>query len=91
MVYKTHNRRRFLQDTALFSTSTFTTLLAQESYLKTSAQDTKDESIDALIIGSGFGGAVAALRLGAAGIKTIVLERGRRWSITPEQNTFAQV
>ena len=88
-MYKTYNRRRLLQDTALFPTSTFTTLLAQESYLKTSAQDTKDESIDALIIGSGFGGAVAALRLGAAGIKTIVLERGRRWSITPEQNTFA--
>lgn len=89
MVYKRYNRRRFLQNTALFSTSTFATLLAQESYLRTNAQDTKDESIDALIIGSGFGGAVAALRLGAAGIKTIVLERGRRWSITPEQNTFA--
>ncbi|WP_199316723.1 FAD-dependent monooxygenase [Chroococcidiopsis sp [FACHB-1243]] len=37
-----------------------------------------DESVEALIIGSGFGGAVAALRLGQAGINTVVLERGRR-------------
>jgi cholesterol oxidase len=35
----------------------------------------------AIIIGSGFGGAVAALRLGEAGVQTIVLERGRRWTI----------
>ena len=35
---------------------------------------------DALIIGSGFGGAVTACRLAAAGAKVIVLERGRRWT-----------
>jgi cholesterol oxidase len=35
---------------------------------------------DALIIGSGFGGAVNACRLAAAGAKVIVLERGRRWT-----------
>ncbi|WP_075214091.1 GMC oxidoreductase [Mongoliimonas terrestris] len=37
---------------------------------------------EAIVIGSGFGGAVAALRLGEAGIRTLVLERGRRWDIT---------
>jgi cholesterol oxidase len=37
--------------------------------------------IEAIVIGSGFGGAVAALRLGQAGIDTILLERGRRWTI----------
>jgi cholesterol oxidase len=49
----------------------------------------KDEFVPAIVIGSGFGGAVAALRLGQAGINTVLLERGRRWLITPEQNTFA--
>lgn len=37
---------------------------------------------ETIIIGAGFGGAVAALRLGQAGVKTTLLERGRRWDIT---------
>ncbi|MEO1133798.1 MAG: GMC family oxidoreductase, partial [Cyanobacteria bacterium J06639_1] len=47
--------------------------------------------IRAIVIGSGFGGAIAALRLGQAGIDTWVLERGRRWDIDdPTTNsTFA--
>lgn len=43
----------------------------------------------AIVIGSGFGGAVAALRLGEAGIRTTVLERGRRWPIRDDGDTFA--
>lgn len=43
----------------------------------------------AIVIGSGFGGAVAALRLGRAGFRTTVLERGRRWPIRADGNTFA--
>ena len=39
------------------------------------------EHIKCLVIGSGFGGAVAACRLGQAGKETIVLERGKRWEI----------
>jgi cholesterol oxidase len=34
---------------------------------------------DAVVIGSGFGGAVSALRLSEAGYRVLVLERGRRW------------
>ena len=34
----------------------------------------------AIVIGSGYGGAVAALRLGQAGITTLVLEMGRLWN-----------
>jgi cholesterol oxidase len=34
---------------------------------------------DAIVIGSGFGGAVCAARLAAANYSVLVLERGRRW------------
>jgi cholesterol oxidase len=34
---------------------------------------------DALVIGSGFGGAVATCRLAQAGVDVAVVERGRRW------------
>jgi cholesterol oxidase len=37
------------------------------------------DSFDALVIGGGFSGAVAACRLAQAGVDVAVLERGRRW------------
>ncbi|GGZ53973.1 cholesterol oxidase [Streptomyces inusitatus] len=37
------------------------------------------ERAPAVVIGSGYGAAVAALRLGQAGIRTVVLEMGRLW------------
>jgi cholesterol oxidase len=35
---------------------------------------------DVIIVGSGFGGAVSGCRLSEAGLRVLVLERGRRWS-----------
>ncbi|MFC3850153.1 GMC oxidoreductase [Corynebacterium hansenii] len=42
----------------------------------------------AIIIGSGFGGCVAALRLGQAGYRTTVFERGRRWNTEGGEDAF---
>ena len=36
-------------------------------------------SYDAVVIGSGFGGAVAGCRLAQAGLNVAILERGRRY------------
>ncbi len=36
--------------------------------------------VPAVVVGSGYGGAVTALRLGQAGVSTLVLEMGRSWS-----------
>jgi len=37
------------------------------------------ESVDAVVVGSGFGGSVAAYRMAEHGRSVVLLERGRRW------------
>ena len=44
---------------------------------------------DVIIVGSGFGGAVTALRLAQAGIESTIVEKGRRWVVTPDGDTFS--
>ena len=39
----------------------------------------------AIVVGSGYGGGVSALRLGQAGIDTLLLEKGRHWD-TPDED-----
>ena len=38
------------------------------------------EKFDAIVVGSGFGGSIAACRLAEKGARVLVLERGRRWT-----------
>ncbi|GAB6039740.1 GMC family oxidoreductase N-terminal domain-containing protein [Endothiovibrio diazotrophicus] len=56
-----------------------------------SALAADSEPVDVMVIGSGFGGAVTALRLAEQGVTTVMLERGRRWPVTAEQNTFSSL
>ena len=44
-------------------------------------------AFDSVIVGSGFGGAVAACRLAQAGERVLVLERDRYW----DENTYPSV
>jgi cholesterol oxidase len=39
------------------------------------------KQFDAIVIGSGFGGAITACRLAEKGMKVLILERGRRWDV----------
>jgi choline dehydrogenase-like flavoprotein len=41
--------------------------------------DQRTYDFDFIVIGSGFGGSVSALRLTEKGYKVAVLERGKRW------------
>lgn len=46
------------------------------------------EHAEAIVIGSGFGAAVTALRLAEAGVRNTVLERGSRWPNDPWREIF---
>lgn len=44
------------------------------------ARAAERDFVPAVVVGSGYGGAVSALRLGEAGVETLVLEMGRAWT-----------
>lgn len=46
------------------------------------------EDTDVVIIGSGFGGAVSALRMTEVGLNTIMLEMGKQYEVTDTQKPF---
>ncbi|MGW4715979.1 GMC oxidoreductase [Nocardia sp. NPDC004260] len=47
------------------------------------------DHVPAIVIGSGFGASVTALRLAQSGIEVAVLERGSRWPSDPWRDIFA--
>ncbi len=46
------------------------------------------EGYKAIIIGSGFGGSISALRLAQAGVKSLILERGQHYTYSPTAAVF---
>ncbi|NIH78739.1 GMC oxidoreductase [Amycolatopsis viridis] len=69
------SRRRFLGLTALGSAAT----LGLTTISTRTASAAPDYS-PAVVVGTGYGAAVTALRLGAAGIPTLMLEMGQLWN-----------
>jgi cholesterol oxidase len=45
----------------------------------------------AIVIGSGFGGSVAALRLTGAGVNTLMLEMGKQYEVQPDEDVFCKM
>jgi cholesterol oxidase len=91
----THNsitRRGLIRVTALGAGAAVATgILGRDGALAAYGTVPKLAGKKAVVIGSGFGGAVAAYRLGQAGVVTTVLERGRRWDVDGSGNTFCTV
>lgn len=58
---------------------------------QSSEQQVETEIVNVMIIGSGFGGAVAAHRLSEKGISATMLERGKRWPVTDAEDTFSSL
>ncbi|GAA4546077.1 GMC oxidoreductase [Amycolatopsis samaneae] len=75
------SRRRFLGLAALNTAAALgvTTVSARTARAESAPLP---EEVPAVVIGSGYGAAVTALRLGAAGVDTLVLEMGRLWNGT---------
>lgn len=49
------------------------------------------DGYDAVVVGSGYGGSVAACRMSMAGIKVCLIEKGRRWEASDFPTNSAQV
>ena len=78
------SRKEFIRITALGS---MVSALPFSGCKKSSLTD-DSYHFDAIVIGSGFGGAVAALRLCEKGIKTLLLEMGKEYTVLPDKNVF---
>lgn len=78
------NRRKFLGGAAAAAASTAIPSTSQAAIRRRTTRS--EERV--VIIGSGFGGGAAALRLCQAGVKVLMLERGRWWHTGPNADTF---
>ncbi|MEV6910314.1 GMC oxidoreductase [Amycolatopsis sp. NPDC051071] len=82
------SRRKFLGFTALNSAAA----LGLTTISTARAEETSSGFSPAVVIGTGYGAAVTALRLGEAGIPTVMLEMGKLWnSPGPDGKVFCDM
>ncbi|MGI5440350.1 GMC oxidoreductase [Streptomyces shenzhenensis] len=87
-------RRRLLGLAALHTATAagLTTITAATARASTAEPTAAREWAPAVVIGSGYGAAVAALRLGEAGVRTLVLEMGQLWKTPADgESTFCSM
>ena len=74
------NRRRLLGLAALSTAAAAGATRIAAAPSASAATRTDDASfVPAIVVGTGYGAAVSALRLGQAGVRTLMLEMGRLW------------
>ncbi|WP_280393721.1 NAD(P)-binding protein [Nocardia brasiliensis] len=81
---RSSSRRSFLKSGAALATAMWSAPLL----LPARARAQPRSQYDAIVIGSGFGGAIAAARLAAAGVDVMTLERGRAWCQSDDAIVF---
>jgi cholesterol oxidase len=85
------SRRRFLGGAAAAAGLAVATGVPAAHAAAAPSTASADDRRRVVVIGSGFGGAVTALRLVEAGIPVLLLERGIRWPTGPDADTFARM
>lgn len=83
---KSLSRRKFLELSALAGVAATLPL----SGCKKGNISGPQNDYPAIVIGSGFGGSVATLRLAQAGVKTLMLEMGKQYTVNPVKNVFTE-